>query len=311
MKDYAAELFQMLTYLERAPSLDELQQRFPEHWEMAERELAAAIRDKDKARLDQLMRPLEGLPKRRQRPQPVSKQESRDLQGRLIRQRMCAIAIERYLKRSLADPRRSLDARDRFLLRLIFFAPGWGRKLVRPFLFRWLWPWVRRKNLLMPLAEAHGIYNFFSPTFVRELARAIGTAKCLEIAAGDGFLARALAGQGVDIRATDDRSWQGKGIAFNDVEALGAAEAIARHQPDTILCSWPPAQNDFERHVFAAPHVRRYIVIASDQRNLAGNWPLYLAQKDFRMEKSAELGRHLYPPEAHGAVYVFDRIAAG
>ena len=88
MKDYAQEIFRTLTYLEKGPSLEDLQRRYPDDWDMAERELAAAIQEKDKARLDQLMRPLDAMPKRHTRQQPVSKQESRDLQHKLVRQRM-------------------------------------------------------------------------------------------------------------------------------------------------------------------------------------------------------------------------------
>jgi hypothetical protein len=308
MKDYAQEILRTLTYLEKSPPLEELQQRYPEDWDLAERELAAAIRDKDKARLDQLMRPLDAMPKRHTRQQPVSKQEARDLQHKLIRQRMSAIAIERYLKGSLADPKAAhLGFADRLLLRLIFFRAGWRRKLVSPFLFRHLWPRVKRKNLLMPMAEAHGIYNFFSSTLLTGLAREIGNAKCLEIAAGDGFLTRVLQQRGVDIRATDDQSWAGKGIAFDGIEKLDAAAALTAHQPEIVLCAWPPARNNFEQHVFGTPSVRRYILIASEHRNLAGNWPLYQAVTDFGIEKNTELGRHLYPPEAGGAVYIFDR----
>jgi hypothetical protein len=308
MKDYAQEILRTLTYLEKNPALEELQQLYPEDWDLAERELAAAIRDKDKARLDQLMRPLDAMPKRHARQQPVSKQEARELQHKLIRQRMCAIAIERYLKGSLADPKAAhLRFVDRLLLRLIFFRGGWRRKLVSPFLFRHLWPLMKQKNLLMPMAEAHGIYNFFSSTLLTGLARQIGKAKCLEIAAGDGFLTQALRRRGIDIRATDDQSWAGKGITFDGVEKLDAAKALATYQPEIVLCAWPPARNTFEQHVFKTSSVRRYILIASDHRNLAGNWPLYQAQADFGMAKNAELGRHLYPPEAHGAVYIFDR----
>ena len=308
MKDYAQEIVRTLAYLEKNPALEELQQRYPEDWDLAERELAAAVNDKDKARLDQLMRPLDAMPKRRQRQQPVSKQEARDLQHKLIRQRMCAVAIERYLKGSLRDPKAAhLGLADRLLLRLIFFRAGWRRKLISPFLFRHLWPRVKCKNLLMPMAEAHGIYNFFSGALLTELAREIGAAKCLEIAAGDGFLTRALRQRGVDIRATDDHSWAGKGILFDGVEKRDAAAALNVHQPEIVLCAWPPARNNFEQHVFQTPSVRRYILIASDNRTLAGNWPLYQALADFSMEKNAALTRHLYPPEAHGAVYIFDR----
>jgi hypothetical protein len=313
MKDYADEIFRTLKYLQRQPGLEALQQRYPEEWRTVEIELAAAIHDKDKAKLDRLMRPLEGLPKPKERRNPITKQESRALQGKLIRQRMSAIAIERYLKTSLSDPKAPhLKWRDRLIFRVLFFAKGRQRKLVTPWLFRLLWPLVRQRNLLMPMAEARGIYNFYSSGFLKALATEIAGNSCLEIAAGDGYLSRQLTRHGVRIVATDDGSWgdssgAGKIADAGDVERLAADAAIAKYHPEIVICSWPPANNAFEQHVFADPGVQRYIMIGSEHRRLCGNWPLYQAQQAFTQMRHDGLSAHLYPRDFGGAVFIFDR----
>lgn len=308
MKDYGDEIVRALKYLNTSPSLEALQERYPEEWKVAEGELAAAIRDKDKARLDDLMRPLHNVEAPRKRTQPISKQESRDLQAKLIRQRMCAISIERYLKTSLHGANsQHFSVFDRILLRVLFFGPSRRRKLVNASLFRLLWPRFRQKNLLMPTAEANGIYCFFTPATISGLAELMKDGPCLEIGAGDGFLAARLKERGVDIRATDDFSWSSKIESVGNVEKLDAAAAVAKHKPSTVLCCWPPAQNKFEQSVFEEPSVRRYIVIGSLQKALSGNWPLYQAQKLFSIRRDATLSASLPPQEAGGAVYVFDR----
>jgi 2-polyprenyl-3-methyl-5-hydroxy-6-metoxy-1,4-benzoquinol methylase len=48
----------------------------------------------------------------------------------------------------------------------------------------------------------------YSRRLVEELSALIGERECLEIAAGDGTLARFLEAEGVRITATDDHSWR-------------------------------------------------------------------------------------------------------
>ncbi|WP_374314107.1 hypothetical protein [Dongia sp.] len=308
MKDYGDEIVRTLKYLNTSPSLEALQERYPEEWKAAEVELAAAIRDKDKARLDELMRPLHNVEAPRKRTQPITKQESRDLQGKLVRQRMSAISIERYLKTSLHGSKsQHFSVLDRILLRILFFGPGRSRKLVSPVLFRLLWPRFRQKNLLMPTAEANGIYCFFTSATISALAGLMREGSCLEVGAGDGFLSARLKEEGVDIKATDDFSWAGKIENVGEVEQLDAAAAVAKYKPSTVLCCWPPAQNRFEQSVLEEPSVRRYIVIGSIHKALAGNWPLYQAQKAFSIRRDADLSASMPPLEAGGAVYIFDR----
>jgi hypothetical protein len=85
--------------------------------------------------------------------------------------------------------------------------------------------------------------------------------RVLEVGAGDGFLAQALAeaAPDLDVRASDSGAWRQPkarmtpeeqrrwravalvGIALGkNVERLGALEAVRRHRPEVVLCAWLP-----------------------------------------------------------------------
>lgn len=189
----------------------------------------------------------------------------------------------------------------------LLFRRGLERKPVSLRSFRLVWPRLPQRRFLMPLVEPKGIYCFYSRSLVARLAELIGGRSCLEIAAGDGTLSRFLAAAGVDIVATDDFSWSDRVEYPDDVERLDAAEALRRHEPAVVLCSWPPPGNAFERRVFATPSVELYVVIGSRQEFATGNWDDYRRQRDFELERDDALGELVLPPEIEPAVYVFRR----
>lgn len=308
MKDYGEFVLKTLRYLEASPSLEELQARYPEDWGIAETLLAAALKDKDKAKLDKLIRPLADLPRPGARTQPMTKATSHDLSGRLIRQRMTAIAIERYLKTTLTlATGDNFSLMDRFILRALFFEKDGRRKQPSVWLSRLLWGKFRKKSLFRPYAEARGVYCFYSKAFVKALAAIVGERACLEIGAGDGVLAAELERHGAVIMPTDDHSWANKIKMGANVERITAADALQKYRTETVLCSWPPARNPFEELVFAADHVTRYIVIGSKDRNDFGNWHAYSQQTGMEMRHEAALSELLLPDLLRGAVYIFER----
>ena len=309
MKDKPDDPLKLLRWFENQPSLEELQNMFPDDWAAAEDELAEAIRDKNHSRLDTLLRPKVPSPSQTgKRRAGLNPREARDLLRRLVRQRMAALAIERYLKMSLTSGKKqSVPTIDRLIFQYLFFDRNYGRKLVSDRAYRLLWPLVRRPNLLLPLAEAHGIYCFYSRRFIMGICELIGQRGCIEIASGDGALARFIRARGTTITAYDDYSWAGKITYPSDVVKCDAAGAVRLHDPEVVICSWPPAKNNFEQHVFRAGSVQRYIVIGSEHKFAFGNWLTYRAQRAFTMRKDADLGRLLLPREFGGAIYVFDR----
>jgi hypothetical protein len=139
----------------------------------------------------------------------------------------------------------------------------------------------------------------------------IGDRSCLEIAAGDGTLSRFLRERGVPVTATDDHSWKHAVTFPADVIRQDAREALRAHSPSVVICSWPPAGNRFEQHVFRTRSVELYIVISSRHTFASGSWDDYRSQTGFEMEEDESLGALVLPPELESAVYVVRRRDAG
>jgi hypothetical protein len=194
------------------------------------------------------------------------------------------------------------------LIQWLFFKQGLERKPVSMTLFRWLWPLVRQRRLLMLLVQPKGIYCFYSRELIAALVRLIAERPTVEVAAGDGTLTRFLKSAGVNVKASDNRSWQHAIGYSEDTEAASAAVVMARDKPRVVLCSFPPPQNHFERRIFETPSVELYICITSQHRFAAGDWACYDDQKTFTMTRDAELSRLVLPPELDPLVLVFRRI---
>jgi hypothetical protein len=187
------------------------------------------------------------------------------------------------------------------------FSRALERKPVSLFWFCLLWPLLWQKQRLMPLVQPRGIYCFYSRALVKALAAMIACRSCLEIAAGDGTLARFLTHEGVRVTATDNHGWK-QAVQYPAwLIKLDAREALIRYAPEVVICSWPPSQNDFERWVFDTPSVQLYIVIGSRYRIASGNWSDYERQSDFDFEEDRKLAALVLPPELGAAVYVFRR----
>ncbi len=227
-----------------------------------------------------------------------------------IRRRMTAEALKQLCLTAATgrtEGRVRFNLLNGYVAQKLLFEHDLDRKPVSLPWFRLLWPLLRQRGLLMPLVGPKGIYCFYSRKLIRELAALIGDRNTLEIAAGDGTLSRFLAAAGVDITATDDRSWSHAVRFPDDVVEQDACEALRARQPQAVVCSWPPAGNRFERDVFATPSVELYVVIGSRHRFATGNWQDYEDQTTFELEESARLGALVLPPELEPGVYLFTR----
>jgi hypothetical protein len=159
----------------------------------------------------------------------------------------------------------------------------------------------------MPLVQPKGIFCFYSRPLIKALATMIAGRSCLEIGAGDGTLARFLKEQGVQLTASDNHGWE-KSVTYPEwVLKLDAREALAKFAPEVVICSWPPAQNDFECDVFNTSSVQLYIVIGSRHQFAFGNWKEYTRQTAFGLEEDKALSALVLPPELESVVYVFRR----
>ncbi len=131
-----------------------------------------------------------------------------------------------------------------------------------------------------------------------------------EIGAGDGTLTRFLADEGIQIYATDDHSWAHSIEYPASVEKLGAKQALAKYQPQAVICSWPPPGNAFEQKVFSTRSVEIYIMIGSRYRFAGGNWDSYATQDRYEWSVDRKLSSLVIPPELESAVLVFRKKPA-
>ncbi|MFG1921679.1 SAM-dependent methyltransferase [Cryptosporangium sp. NPDC048952] len=279
-------------WLATNPPLDELCEAYPAEWQTVQREVAARSGAEDLAAYASAVSRSAGSDPRAQ--------VRRHLTTALIRQLAVSAAT------GVRAGRVRFNLLNGWLAQKLLFAHDLERKPVSLRLFRLVWPLVWQRRFLLPLVNKKGIYCFYSRELITELARLIDGRPCLEIAAGDGTLARMLRDRGVDVRATDDHSWDAVRVS-DDVERLDASRALRRYQPQVVLCSWPPAGNSFERDVFATDSVQLYIVISSRHEYAAGDWTAYRRQRSFDRNDDEALSQLVLPPELDSAVRLFTR----
>lgn len=299
-----------LDWLKTNPSLDELCARFPAEWATVQGDISTIV---ERGVAEDLKVYLERLSGPDGAATGKARQNEASALARFVRNRMAHESVKKLCLSTLAADAGVKSGKLRFNLfngfvaQKLLFARALERKPVSLFWFRLLWPLVWQRKRLMPLVQPRGIYCFYSRELVRTLAKMIDGRSCLEIGAGDGTLTRFLQDQGVRLTATDTHDWE-TAVQYPEwVVKLDARTALTTYEPEVVICSWPPAQNDFERDVFNTSSVQLYIVIGSRHQFAFGNWKDYLRQKEFELEEDKALGTMVLPPELESAVYVFRR----
>ncbi len=228
----------------------------------------------------------------------------------IIKARLVMHAIEKYniAIQTGETGRIRFNMRNGYILqKLLFIGKGLSRKPVSLFWFDIWWRFISQKKILMPLVNKKGIYCFYSEKLIKSLSEIIGASKCVEIGAGDGTLSKFLMDKGCDVTATDDYSWS-KYIVYPEfVEKADARAALLKYKPETVICSWPPPANPFEKIIFGADHVKNYIVIGSKHEFASGNFQEYKNQTGFTMKLDKRLSGMVLPRELENAVYIFKR----
>lgn len=199
---------------------------------------------------------------------------------------------------------------DLWIAHKLFFNRYSGRRCPRLGIAKLVWRGIKNKGAVANLLQEHGIYCVYTREFISGLVRFLKPCgRILEVAAGDGALSSELGIAGIKIHATDNKSW-GKNIRYPDrVEDRDASAALKIDGPQAVLCSWPPAGNDFEKNIFETRTVELYITIVSRHEYAAGNFAAYKEQTTFSMEEDADLSAYLFPPEAQHRVLIFRRIS--
>lgn len=294
-------------WLQENRSLDELVDRYPGEWQRVQKHIAAVVArddpDEIKACVVRASQPQETRSGRvLPLPERLSAEVRRQMTVHLLKQQILSAST------GVSEGRVRFNLVGGFVAQRLLFRHDLERKPVPLRRFRLIWPLLRgQRRLLMPLVQPKGIWCFYSAPLIKRLADLIGGRTCVEIAAGDGTLSRFLTDAGAPITATDDHSWSDS-IAFPEtVQRRNARDALRVHKPAVVLCSWPPAGNTFEQHVFTTPGVEQYVVIGSRHESSTGNWPAYRAQTTFDMHLDEELSGMVLPPEVDHAVLVFTR----
>jgi hypothetical protein len=294
-------------WLRERPSVAELRAAYPREWASVQDDLAPILAAGDLDALKRYVLKLSGVSTagraRAGRDAALSTLVRRQIASETLTQVALGAAAGAPRKRA------RFNLLNGWVAQRLLFARDLERKPVSMFWFRACWPLLWQRKMLMPLVGPKGIYCFYSRRLIDRLAAMIGDRACLEIAAGDGTLARFLTGAGVRVTATDDHSWTHSVQFPETVIRQDARAALREHQPQVVICSWPPAGNDFERDVFATPSVQLYIVIASQHGFAFGDRQAYDQQTDFSCAQDEELTRLVLPPELESAVYVFRRRA--
>jgi len=300
-------------WLQTESTLDELCAEYPGECDVVRRELASVFesgKPEDlKAYIDRSRTRGTSMATTRHR-NHGDRNKPETSQSQFIRNRMSYLILSNY---SLAAATGVTKGKVRFnllngyIIQKLLFLCKLERKPVSLFWFRLIWPLIWQKRLLMPLVQPKGIYCFYSRPLIEALVRIISSRSCLELAAGDGTLTRFLRDLGVQVIATDNHSWK-HAIQYPEwVINQGTKEALSLYSPEVVICSWPPANNNFERQVFMTYCVQLYIVISSRHQFASGNWGDYRHQTTFTFEEDKSLSRLVLPPELDAAVYIFRR----
>ena len=98
---------------------------------------------------------------------------------------------------------------------------------------------------------------------------------CLEVGAGCGALAHHLAARlhgWARVVATDNgREPAAAATNVERVERVDAEEALRRHAPQLVLCSWHPSGLDWTREMRSAPSVIEYVLLGEADGSTCGD----------------------------------------
>lgn len=95
---------------------------------------------------------------------------------------------------------------------------------------------IYRENIIRKSA-----FPLISKDWLSVLAEYLKGKKCLEIMAGSGMLTFALKEYGIDVIATDNKSWDMDGNIWTEIEELDAIKAVEKYiiERPFVIMSWP------------------------------------------------------------------------
>lgn len=110
---------------------------------------------------------------------------------------------------------------------------------------------------------ADGLQLYFLPTeefllALIRLFRHLGVSRVVEVGAGEGFVAAALAARGFPVVATDLEAMPGAPYGA-PVHRANHLEAVAAFQPEMVFWCWPPLGSRAPQEVIRAPGLKYYL----------------------------------------------------
>jgi len=311
MTKYSAK--EMIKYINEKFDLKDYIELFPEHWKEVNDEIIEIFKQNNPKIVNDFM-----LNKKNDAQNWINriKQEKNNPNTinlgfiPIIKSKIALSALEKYYLAILygkSSGKVKFSYLNGAILQKLLFYYDFERKPVSLFWFNFFWTFNTQKNILMPLVNKKGIYCFYTKSLIKKLSKIIGSSKCLEIASGDGTLTSFLKNAGADINATDDYSWKTYIKYPEIVENIDAPKALIKYKPETVICSWPPSNNGFEKFVFTSESVKTYIVIGSEYDFASGNWNDYRTQTGFELFQDKKLSRLVIPKELDNRVLIFRR----
>lgn len=97
-----------------------------------------------------------------------------------------------------------------------------------------------------------GLYGLITEDFINNLAEYLEGKRVLEVMAGKGYISLGLKNKGIDVIATDDKSW---GIPTDEnsieIEELDGLLAVKKYGKDIdyVIMSWSPLNNPIDYEV--------------------------------------------------------------
>ena len=262
-------LMDEVKWLNENPPLEILMDRYPEIWKEAMNVVLQSAKSGKVQTLNEAALKAKSTAEMWKERIRKSQSNSKVIESalpKIIKCRMVVLALDKgYLAAAAGkvSGKVRLNLVNGLIIQKFLFKRDLIRKPASARLFKYWWPLITQKKILMPLVQDKGIYCFYSRELITKLAELIAGRSCLEIAAGDGTLSRFLADAGVQVKATDDLSWNYAIKYPENVENMDAKQALVKYQPEVVICSWPPPGNNFERHIFYTKSVDLYIVIGS------------------------------------------------
>lgn len=117
-------------------------------------------------------------------------------------------------------------------------------------------------------ANKWGMWTIVDLMWTKQLADWIDGRKVLEVMAGRGWLAKALASHGVDIIATDNQSWNHSKHGIFDIQRIDAIAAVRQNDnSDILLIAWPPYNEPIATRTCDAWGTKRPIVYIGEGQN--------------------------------------------